>query len=424
MMLSKIISEKKLEKILTIFWFLFFLLEFNLQILSWRVNCFFCRNIFNILYSFAVFFFFCFLIFILPAIFLFFDEERKKFLIIFLFLVFFMFLSTFWSIVPQFSFFGGIQILLFSLPMSIITLSFKNPKNILKKLAIVFTLFGFLTSLFSLFLLVFGKIKELENGIYLQFFPLGCFQLSQLASINFPFFSIYSVFHNPNTFGFWLFITISFTFFLFLQHRKLSILILAFVQILAFSFTFSRASLLSLIAFSICFLFFLIKKQEKLKFFFLFFLIFLITFPPTFEIWKKKIESGLGKRMEIWREAFEIWKKRMFFGTGEATSVILLKNKTGDIHFHNSFIETLVELGIVGFLFYLFLWIYPIKIGLKKLKNLENEDSFICLSFIFSVLVGFFLNAFFESRIFYSNAFLFTPLWFSFISFLINPNFP
>jgi O-antigen ligase len=418
-----LISEKKLEKILFVFWLLFFFLEFNLQIFSWRESCIFCKSLVNFLYNLVIIFFFCFLILILLAVLPFSDKERKNFLTILFVFILYMFISSFWSIAPRFSILGTFQILIFSLPMTMITLSFKYPKSILKKLAILFAIFGSLTSLFSLFLVLFGKIKDLGGGFYFQFFNFGTFQISQLISINFPFFSIYSVFHNPNTFGFWLFITICFTFFLLLEYKRLTIFLLAFIQILALFLTFSRASLLSLFGFLVCFLIFL-RKKGGLKFFLLFCLIFFIILFSTFEGWRGKMKAGLGKRWETWKVAFQTLEEKPFLGTGQATSEILVKNKTGDIHFHNSFIEVLVELGILGFLFYLFLWIYPIKIGFKKLKGLAKKDDFIYSAFILSLLFGFFLNALFESRIFYSGGFLFTPLWFSFVSFLVNPNFP
>jgi len=154
------------------------------------------------------------------------------------------------------------------------------------------------------------------------------------------------------------------------------------------------------------------------------FLIFFVFLFLTFLGWKSKgIIKGLPNRVEIWKLGFKFWKENLIFGKGFATSPWLLWERVQNVHFHNNFLQIAVELGILGLILYLFFWIYPIKMGLKKLKEGEKQKDNIFLVFILSFELGVFLNSFFESLLTYPPFPFFALIWFFLTTLLVNPYF-
>jgi len=350
-------------------------------------------------------------IFILTRFILFFKNSKFVFLILVFFLL--MILSSFWSIKPVTSFSNGFIFILQILPVSIFALSFEKPKKLLTNTALFLSFLGFIMSFFELLLLKwkglisFSSFRNNETLGQISYF------LSRL------------IFGNSNCLAFWLFITISFTILALIETKKWKVFLFFLVpQSIVFFFTFSRATLIALFGFLFCF-FFTLRKKEKLLIFV--FLIFIISFLIGFIGWKNKgiiPTRGISDRVEIWKLGFQFWKENLILGKGFATSPWLLWERVQNVHFHNNFLQIGVELGILGFLLYLFLWIYPIKIGLRKFNENKMSENIIPLAFILSFEFGVFLNSFFESLITYPPFPFFASIWFFLTILLVNPYFP
>jgi O-antigen ligase len=328
-------------------------------------------------------------IFILNRFILFFKNSQFVFLILAFFLL--VILSSFWSIKPVDSFYNGFIFILQILPVSIFALSFEKPKKLLTNTALFLSFLGFIMSFFELLflkwkgLISFSSFRNNETLVQISYF------LSKL------------IFKNPNYLAFWLFITIAFTILALIETKKWKVFLFFLLpQSIVLFLTFSRATLIALFGFLFCF-FFILRKKEKLLIFV--FLIFIISFLIGFIGWKNKgiiPIKGISDRVEIWKLGFKFWKENLILGNGFATSQWLLWERVQNVHFHNNFLQIGVELGILGFLLYLFLWIYPIKIGLRKLNENKMSENIVPLAFILSFEFGTFLNSFFESLITYS----------------------
>jgi O-antigen ligase len=350
-------------------------------------------------------------IFILTRFILFFKNSQFVFLILAFFLL--MILSSFWSIKPVDSFYNGFIFILQILPVSIFALSFEKPKKLLTNTALFLSFLGFIMSFFELLflkwkgLISFSSFRNNETLVQISYF------LSKL------------IFKNPNCLAFWLFITIAFTILVLIETKKWKVFLFFLLpQSIVLFLTFSRATLIALFGFLFCF-FFTLRKKEKLLIFVL--LIFIISFLIGFIGWKNKgiiPAKGISDRVEIWKLGFKFWKENLILGNGFATSQWLLWERVQNVHFHNNFLQIGVELGILGFLLYLFLWIYPIKIGLRKLNENKMSENIVPLAFILSFEFGTFLNSFFESLITYPPFPFFVSMWFFLTILLVNPYFP
>jgi O-antigen ligase len=377
-----------------------FLLFLGLKFL-WKINLFI--YIFSFIVAYAL------LIFRLSSL------NRAGFTFIIFLLAFFLliFISFLWSSYPSFSLSTSIFFLFQIFPVVIFTIFSKKPKKLLMNTSYFLSFLGFTASLFQLVFLRWKKIINFSNLKNVG----GVYNISSSLSN--------LMFQNPNCLAFWLFITISFTILALIETKKWKVFLFFLVpQSIVFFFTFSRATLIALFGFLFCF-FFTLRKKEKLLIFV--FLIFIISFLIGFIGWKNKgiiPTRGISDRVEIWKLGFQFWKENLILGKGFATSPWLLWERVQNVHFHNNFLQIGVELGILGFLLYLFSWIYPIKIGLRKFNENKMSENIIPLAFILSFEFGTFLNSFFESLITYPPFPFFASIWFFLTTFLVNPYFP
>lgn len=378
-----------------------------------------------------VLFSFIFAIFIFSLPFL--KIQRSK--IIFLFLFFFtlfltwIFLSIFWSKFPLVSINGFLEILFFFFPAFFFILSLKFPEKFLLKEIKFLSFLGFLLSLYAIIFLFFGEFEE-RPGYFLGKVHFLNFNLTQkLIPISLNSFCLTSVFPNPNPFGFFLSLSLTATFFLFFSSKSLFYFFSFLFQFLILLFTFSRGGILSFFFSLITFYFLLRKRKIKIKHLlfpilifsatFLFFLFLIFNFKP----YLNKISLGINKRTEIWMMALKLFFANPIFGIGFRAFPYLLEKMSGEFLIpHNTFLGILSELGIFGFLFFLGFYFLPLFEGIKKILSRE-EQNFPLLAIALVFWLSFFIQDFFENRIFYYSLPIFTFLWLSFSAILLHPKF-
>ncbi|MFH1194034.1 MAG: O-antigen ligase family protein [bacterium] len=133
------------------------------------------------------------------------------------------------------------------------------------------------------------------------------------------------------------------------------------VFFLALFLTFSRSAWLALAAASTYFIFKNLRK-DVLKFFvFLsalaiaFYIIFLPLVKMRIIAEGRLEQKSNTERVASWKEGFAAWRQNPFFGSGPGNYNVGLA-KPYSQPAHNIFILVLAELGIAGFVIYLFLW--------------------------------------------------------------------
>lgn len=98
------------------------------------------------------------------------------------------------------------------------------------------------------------------------------------------------------------------------------------------------------------------------------------------------ISSGSG-RFEIWKNGIELWSQNPFFGIGWYNFLYYNINFYGGTNYaHNTFLEVLVELGLVGFTIY-FLFHTFLFVKIKSLIKREPNMSFILPAYFSSIIL-------------------------------------
>ena len=169
------------------------------------------------------------------------------------------------------------------------------------------------------------------------------------------------------------------------QILTLAILFILFITDLLFSY--SRASWLFLVTFMIVFF---IANYKKVKFIHI--LLFLATIIIVISIFyyntnlyhrlMQLLHGNSSHRFEIWANALSLIKNNIIFGHGLMTAWAL--NLKPDPSVHNSILEILLFLGLLGFFIYSILLWHIFKTCLKNNSNIQ-----IALFFAFLVITQF-----------------------------------
>ncbi len=131
----------------------------------------------------------------------------------------------------------------------------------------------------------------------------------------------------------------------------------------------------------------------------------------------KKTTESTAVRILILQSSFELIKDNFLIGvgTGDVKDDLIKKYKAKEIisaenrqlNTHNQFIETFVQLGIIGFIILILLFIIPFIAGIKE-KNI--------LLLLFLIIVGF--NFLFESMLNRQSGVVFFAFFYSFLVFV------
>ena len=103
--------------------------------------------------------------------------------------------------------------------------------------------------------------------------------------------------------------------------------------------------------------------------------------------------SSFGIRLHSWIAATDFIKEKPIFGWGSNGRTLVMKHtewlpdwiQKDFGHLHNTYIEMLVNFGIVGLAFYLFIWIYMTKSLFREIRKgaIEKDIGYFFMGFVF-----------------------------------------
>lgn len=213
----------------------------------------------------------------------------------------------------------------------------------------------------------------------------------------------FSIFGSPNAFAGYLILLIPLIFTLFLSENKIPKKIYYFfvlvISIFALLFTLTRAAQISII---FSFLLFTLLYKDK-KYFIVLLVFILIAFSiPQIRVRFLNLLSPIYLekartygRLFRWNLAISIFSLKPIFGVGPGGFGGAVASRLGmfeGLYVDNYYLKTLVEVGLVGFISFLYLIFSILRKGVSNLINLTQEkEKMICLG-IFLGLIAFFLN--------------------------------
>jgi O-antigen ligase len=127
--------------------------------------------------------------------------------------------------------------------------------------------------------------------------------------------------------------------------------------------------------------------------------------------------SSFGIRLHSWVAASEFIKEKPIFGWGSNGKTLVMKKtewlpdwvQYGFGHLHNTYIQILVNFGLVGLAFYLFIWVYMTKNLFKEIRKgtIKKDIGYFYMGF---VCFWGIMNCFEAYQSFWTGAFYFTVL--------------
>jgi O-antigen ligase len=125
--------------------------------------------------------------------------------------------------------------------------------------------------------------------------------------------------------------------------------------------------------------------------------------------------SSFGIRLHSWIAATDFIKEKPIFGWGSNGKTLVMKHtewlpdwvQDSFGHLHNTYIQILVNFGLVGLAFYLFMWVYMTKSLFKEIKkgSIEKNIGYFFMSFVFFWSI---MNCFEAYQNFWTGVFYFT----------------
>ncbi len=332
-------------------------------------------------------------------------------LLMWIFLFTLSMVSVLWGDFPFLSLQRALLVFVPSIFLFLLTVSDKNPIETFWKVARGLIIFGVFLSMIGIVLYIFGTTIITEFG-RMQVIKIGGLQLQQsLVGIP-PLLRISSLTGNPNSLASWLMITLNLTVAQWLTNRlsRFKFSLLFGVQVIALLLTFSRAGIgTTIIIMGLLYVLSARKRSRQLRrtavlfvllFVSIFILSYLVELSPALE---NRLMVGLNERGAAWYLAWNEFIQRPLTGVGFGISYEAILEDAGlAITTHNLFLGLLSELGIVGFMLVLTIWLlgflgsyYMVK-NARKIYNNTRYDEMVVGGFIISVLTGLVVHQFFE----------------------------
>lgn len=311
-------------------------------------------------------------------------------------------------------------LMIFGSSLIIIVLVIADPKPIatFRILAKLLAFFGGFVSLLGIFIYFFGTITILDFGSVqsLNIYPL----MSQRIYGTPPFLRMSSLFGNPNILAMWLMVTLTMTFYLFLSNsRRIFWSFTMLIQFCALVLTFSRAGILSTSA-SLAIFWYFSKNDRYLRyrhvimmfcgFGFMVLAMYSLDLPQTI-----RLSLDYNYRDIIWSVIFTSIANNFATGVGFGVSYEAILEPVGiEFSAHNVFIMILSEIGIFGFMIFLFIWFFPMWHARSRLRS-ALPSARLSLAACLAISSGFIVNSLFEGTImrfgFHTLIWVYTLAW-------------
>ncbi|MCL6472819.1 MAG: O-antigen ligase family protein [Firmicutes bacterium] len=278
------------------------------------------------------------------------------------------------------------------------------------RIAIGMAIFGTSLAAIGLIVYAFGKT---DLSLAIQTLRIGPLKIVQVVTASEPVTRISSFCSNPNALAAWLLITIPLTLALFLGRKisALSFTILSGMQAMALLLTFSRAGIM--VAAIASALLILLSAPSGFAFAKRVYLLIAISvvFGLLAYLFLFNSHSGLPDRFSIslagresaWSASWNYFLKHPFTGVGFGVSQETILNPIGwSATAHNCYITVLSEIGLVGFLLFIGLWLLAIVVLVQKILSCKRQGlSRECLILIAaaSILIALMPYQIFETTI-------------------------
>ncbi len=340
--------------------------------------------------------------------------------------------SSFWSDLQFDTFIRSLYIFIPALMLIIIVYNDVSLKKTFWSLANYLSIIGLLLSIYGIVIYFFGDVVWLENVRH-QVIKIGFLEFSQIVYGDNNALRISSITGNPNSLGLWLLICLIFTFSLKLSKRIKTKYFLFNYTICLFclALTGSRAGVVSFfISLFLLVILYKIFVSAKVTYRTVMLVtitvsLLLIKFPFLLSTQIQGFldqvlnrSSILTGRELVWRIAWDSFLENPILGLGFGVSAESLFYTRGiDLTAHNTYLSVLTEIGLVGLILVILLWVTPLFISPKTVLNQDTESKIIIITCV-SLLIGLFFNQMFETKI-PRNDFIFF-IWIYLIGMLTN----
>jgi O-antigen ligase len=314
--------------------------------------------------------------------------------------------------------------MLYAIATIVFSLSSYDMKN-----SIVYAAFNLFTMSFILIGYMINNKKELEKvltGFSISIIGLGIYSVYQFLFVDTsklgwvddklnPEIStrVFATMGNPNQFAEYLVLALPILIALFFAAKKMSTKAITFVAVgaglVSLVLTYSRAGYLAFFVGALVFV--LCLKMEVLFSGVLVLPLALMVLPKSMlsriaTIGNMK-DTSVTYRVDIWEAATRMINEHFYTGIGYSakTFELLYPYYRGwapvASHAHNSFLETFVEMGVIGFIIFLFLNYTIVKEFISGIINAKTEYTKIMLAGCLASFTGILCHSMFEHTWFY-----------------------
>lgn len=240
------------------------------------------------------------------------------------------------------------------------------------------------------FLLLGAIIGAGGTWDYFHFHPLRLWTVFG-KEIDFKMLPVYLVYFMP----------FSFAFFMYAKNRLIKIAGLVVFALLFFVLFYngSRGAVMAVMG-SLAFMSVVSKKKKYTFFLFVSITVAMLTMPQCYIQRVRTIvhpfdEEAFLDRKELFRLAFDAFKTKPIFGVGVGTYEILVDSSNNPlinknyIHVHNTYLEVLCEMGAVGLLAFLWIFVLLFKHIFRLIRlRLQGDDQMIQMGLMSSLVAS------------------------------------
>jgi len=291
-----------------------------------------------------------------------------------------------------------------SIFLILLTISDNKPEITFNKIIKVQILVGTFFSIIAIILFFFGHFSKI-SGRSVQVVSIGIIKIYQIIMGNPPYYRVASLTTNPNTLGIILMLSQIATLYLLRIDLigKKKFIFLYLVQIIALILTQSRGAIITTFIMVIIFSVLTSKNQTNRIKIYIVSLIFIIVgikiiTSGYFDIFSR-FQGGLSGRDSSWRILAREISRNPFIGVGFGVSSEAALAGL-EIKAHNIFLNSLSEIGIIGFILFISIWFTGILSSFIMVRNNKNNKELKCTyALVFSILFALIFHQMIENKL-------------------------